>query len=42
MQDDGDGVSGGHNKLQSAIANIAPARILAGQHREMAAPGTAK
>jgi short-subunit dehydrogenase len=38
---EGDVVSGWHNKLQSAIANITPASILAEQHRKKAAPGSA-
>jgi uncharacterized protein len=38
---EGDIVSGWHNKLQSAIANITPASILAEQHRKKAAPGSA-
>lgn len=37
---DGDVVSGWHNKLQSAIANIIPAGILAEQHRKMTEPGS--
>jgi hypothetical protein len=40
MRGDGDVVSGWQNKLQSAIANITPAGVLAEQHRKMAAPGT--
>ena len=39
---DGDVVSGWQNKLQTAIANVTPAGILAEQHRKMAEPGTAK
>jgi short-subunit dehydrogenase len=42
MRGDGDVVSGWQNKLQSAIANITPAGMLAEQHRKMAAPGTAE
>jgi short-subunit dehydrogenase len=42
MAGEGDVVSGWHNKLQSAIANVTPASVLAEQHRKMAAPGTAK
>lgn len=42
MNGDGDVVSGWHNKLQSAIANITPASILAEQHRKSAAPGSAE
>lgn len=38
---EGDVVSGLKNKVQSAIANITPASILAGQHRKMAEPGSA-
>jgi uncharacterized protein len=41
MKGDGDVVSGWHNKLQSAIANITPASVLAEQHRKKAAPGSA-
>lgn len=42
MRGDGDIVSGWHNKLQSALANIMPAEMLARQHKKMAAPGTAR
>jgi short-subunit dehydrogenase len=42
MAGEGDVVSGWQNKLQSAIANITPASILAEAHRRMAAPGSAK
>jgi short-subunit dehydrogenase len=42
MKGDGDVVSGWHNKLQSAIANVTPASILAEQHRKKAAPGSAR
>jgi short-subunit dehydrogenase len=42
MNGEGDVVSGWHNKLQSAIANITPASVLAEQHRKKAAPGSAK
>jgi uncharacterized protein len=38
----GDVVSGLKNKVQSAVANVTPAGVLAGQHRKMAKPGTAK
>jgi uncharacterized protein len=34
----GDVVTGWHNKLQSAIANITPAGVLAAMHRGMAQP----
>jgi len=40
MRGDGDVVSGWKNKLQSAIANITPAGVLAEQHRKMAEPGS--
>ena len=42
MRGDGDVVAGLKNKIQSAIANVTPAPILAKQHRKMAEPGTAK
>jgi uncharacterized protein len=42
MRGDGDVVSGWKNKLQSAIANVTPAAVLAEQHRRMAEPGSAK
>jgi short-subunit dehydrogenase len=42
MRGDGDIVSGMKNKIQSAVANVTPAPILAKQHRKMAEPGTAK
>jgi short-subunit dehydrogenase len=42
MRGEGDVVSGWQNKLQTAIANITPAGMLAEQHRKMAAPGSAK
>jgi len=42
MKGEGDVVAGWKNKLQSAIANVTPAGMLAEQHRKMAAPGTAK
>jgi uncharacterized protein len=41
MKGEGDVVSGWQNNLQSAIANITPASILAEQHRKKAAPGSA-
>ena len=40
MRGDGDVVSGWKNKLQSAIANVTPAGVLAEQHRRMAEPGS--
>ena len=41
MRGDGDVVSGWQNKLQTAIANITPAGVLAAQHAKEAKPGTA-
>ena len=35
-------VSGWKNKIQAAVAHVAPAAVLAGMHRNMAEPGTAK
>ena len=40
MRGDGDVVSGWKNKLQSAIANVTPAGVLAEQHRKVAEPGS--
>ena len=40
MRGAGDVVSGWKNKLQSAIANVTPAGVLAEQHRKMAEPGS--
>ncbi|WP_210528762.1 SDR family NAD(P)-dependent oxidoreductase [Rubellimicrobium arenae] len=40
MNGEGDVVAGWKNKLQSAIANITPAGMLAEQHRKMAEPGS--
>jgi len=42
MRGDGDVVSGWKNKVQSAVANVLPAGVLAKQHRKHAEPGTAK
>jgi short-subunit dehydrogenase len=42
MRGDSDVVSGWKNKLQSAIANVTPAGMLAEQHRRMAEPASAK
>ena len=42
MRGDGDVVSGWHNKLRSAIANVTSAALLAEQHRRMAEPGSGK
>jgi hypothetical protein len=35
-------VSGWKNKLQTAIASVTPAGMLAEQHRRMAEPGSAE
>ncbi|PAX07284.1 SDR family NAD(P)-dependent oxidoreductase [Sphingomonas lenta] len=35
-------VSGWHNKLQTVMANVLPNALLAGQHRNMAEPGSGK
>jgi hypothetical protein len=40
MRGDGDVVSGWKNKLQSAIANVTPAGVLAEQHHRMTEPGS--
>ena len=40
MRGDGDVVSGWMNKLQTAIASVTPAGILAEQHRKKAQPGS--
>jgi hypothetical protein len=42
MRGDGDIVSGWKNKVQTTLANVTPAGVLAAQHRKMAEPGTAK
>jgi short-subunit dehydrogenase len=42
MRGDGDVVSGWKNKLQTAIASVTPAGMLAEQHRRMAEPGSAR
>lgn len=41
MRGEGDIVSGWKNKVQTALASVTPAAILAEQHRRMAAPGSA-
>jgi short-subunit dehydrogenase len=41
MDGEGDVVSGWKNKLQTAIASVTPASVLAEQHRRKAAPGSA-
>src|SRR5215211_2574119 len=40
MAGEGDVVSGWQNKLQTTLANVTPAGLLAEQHRKMAEPGT--
>jgi uncharacterized protein len=42
LRGDGDVVAGMKNKIQSAVANLTPAPVLAKQHRKMAEPGSAK
>jgi short-subunit dehydrogenase len=42
MKGEGDVVSGFKNKVQSAVANVTPAGVLASQHRKLAEPGSAK
>jgi uncharacterized protein len=42
MNGEGDVVSGWKNKIQSSVANVTPAGVLAKQHRKMAEPGSAK
>jgi uncharacterized protein len=42
MSGKGDIVTGIKNKIQSAVANVLPAGVLARQHRKMAEPGSAK
>ena len=42
MRGDGDVVSGWKNKLQTAMASVTPAGVLAQQHRKMAEPGSGK
>jgi len=42
MRGDGDVVSGWKNKLQTAIASVTPAGVLAEQHRKMAEPGSGR
>ena len=41
MDGDGDVVAGLRNKLQTAVASVTPAAVLAEQHRKMAEPGSA-
>ncbi len=42
MRGDGDIVSGWKNKLQTVLANVMPAGMLAEQHKKMAAPGSGR
>jgi short-subunit dehydrogenase len=42
MRGDADVVSGWKNKVQSALANVTPAGVLAAQHRRVAEPGSGK
>jgi len=42
MKGEGDVVTGWHNKLQSAIANVLPAGVTAEMHRKMAEPGSGR
>jgi short-subunit dehydrogenase len=42
MKGEGDVVAGWKNKIQTAVASITPAGMLAEQHRKMAEPGTAE
>jgi short-subunit dehydrogenase len=42
LNGDGDVVAGWKNKLQTAIASVTPAGMLAEQHRRMAEPGSAR
>jgi short-subunit dehydrogenase len=42
IKGEGDVVSGFKNKVQSSVANVTPAGVLASQHRKMAEPGSAK
>jgi short-subunit dehydrogenase len=42
MKGEGDVVTGLKNKLQSAVANVMPAEMLAEQHRKMAEPGSGR
>jgi len=42
MKGEGDVVAGWKNKVQTAVASVTPAGMLAEQHRKMAEPGTAK
>jgi hypothetical protein len=41
MRGEGDVVTGMKNKIQSAVAKVTPASVLAKQHRKLAEPGSA-
>jgi uncharacterized protein len=41
MRGEGDVVSGWKNKVQTVVANVTPASVLAEQHRKLAEPGSA-
>ena len=41
MKGEGQVISGWKNKIQAAVAHVAPSSVLAGMHRNMAEPGTA-
>jgi hypothetical protein len=41
MNGEGDVVAGWKNKLQTSLASVTPAGVLAEQHRKMAEPGSA-
>jgi short-subunit dehydrogenase len=42
MRGDGDVVSGWKNKVQTAVASVTPAAMLAEQHRKKAEPGSGR
>jgi uncharacterized protein len=42
IQGEGDVVTGWKNKLQTTIANVTPADMLAERHRTIAEPGSGK
>jgi len=42
MSGDGDVVAGLKNKIQTTIASVTPASVLAEQHRKMAEPGSGR
>jgi hypothetical protein len=41
LNEDGDVVSGWKNTLETAVANVTPASVLARQHRKLTEPGSA-